>query len=578
MKKQPYIFSLLGISLFAVVTYYSAFAYFKDREILNSQARVALYQSTLESELERIAYLPYVLSHDPEVIAAAQGTGRAALNVRLQKFAGAAGVDAIYLMDQTGVTVSTSNYDDALSYLNQNYGFRPYFRDSLDGDRGELYAIGATTLLPGYFVSEPVFDAARKVIGVIAIKLNLAPLENRWNSAGENVLLVNRDSIVMLSSNPKWRFRALNTISAQRRVEIMEDRQFGNSSVEQLDWMANKDNTQVSIKNKPYLLVSTDIEKRGWQLHLLVDEQAVKVRVWMLLVTLGVIGTSLFGLDQLRRAMKIGKALQASQADYADLSEANARLAVEVEERKRAEKRLKSTQNELEKTGRLAALGQLSISVTHELGQPIAAMKNYLIAAELSNEPIQVTVLSQLSGLVNRMENITRQLKFFAHNGDEHFQNVDVKDIIKGAEELLMPDMVALNVHYYKRLVGEGLIVRGNQQRLEQVLTNIIRNAIDSMRQQDNPEIHVFVELDGKEVIIGVSDTGAGIGRATIDDLQVPFYTTRASGEGMGLGLAISSEIVQEHNGRIVAENQDHGGALFKVILPIAEKHIFEEK
>jgi len=545
MKKQYYIGLILGILLVAFgALYHGAFAFFKEQQIVDYKARLALYRSTLESEIERISYLPYVLSHDPYVIEAAKGKGREALSKRFQDFVHASDLDAIYLMDTTGLTVATSNYDAALSYVDQNYGFRPYFRASLNGARGELYAVGVTTLEPGYFVSEPVFNERREVIGVVAIKLSLASLEERWNKAGENVVLVNNDSIVMLSAHPSWRFKSLQTISAKRRVEIMADRQFGNSSIEQLDWQPTADKTEVRFDRKSYFLVSDRIESNNWTLYLFADEYSVKVRAWMLIVTLGVIATSVFGLDQLRRTLKIGKALRASRADYADLSEANARLAIEVEERKRAEERLKNTQDELEKTGRLAALGQLSISVTHELGQPIAAMKNYLMAAELSKEPIQTTVLSQLSGLVTRMENITRQLKFFAHSGKDHFEDVYIQDIIQGAEELLMPDMIALNVHYFKRVSRHAIVVRGNRQRLEQVLTNIIRNAMDAMREVDRPEIHLFVEIQNEEVTIEVSDKGAGIGHSTIDELQLPFYTTRASGEGMGLGLAISAEIV----------------------------------
>lgn len=116
-------------------------------------------------------------------------------------------------MDTTGLTVSSSNYASTTSYIGQNYAFRPYFKDALAGNHGEFYGIGATTKLPGLFISEPVRNVQGQVIGVIALKLNFGQLENLWIDSDEQVLLGNKDSVVLLSSNPNWRYRAMFPIA-----------------------------------------------------------------------------------------------------------------------------------------------------------------------------------------------------------------------------------------------------------------------------------------------------------------------------------------------------------------------------
>jgi len=551
--------------------YYASFSFFKAEEIRKAGGRLSVYKTALLNEIDRFVYFPYVLSQDPNVINALYGIGVDSLNIRLAEFAESSGLEAIYLMDTNGQTISSSNHDRPTSYIGQNYGFRPYFKASMEGKHGEFYGIGATTKLPGLFISEPVRNAEGEIFGVIAVKLNFGQLENLWIGSDEQVLLSNKDSVVLLSSNPKWRYRALSPISTDRRQEIKEERQFADEPLSELNWRLWDEN-QVMVEGDYFLLVKEEMKSRNWTLHFFASVDPVQEKTWLTMITMLVVVSLVFAATQFRRSLRIGAALRESQADSAELREANRRLGVEIEDRKAAEERLKSTQDELARASRLAALGQLSVSVTHELGQPLAAMRNYLTAAEMSPNPPPQTFMQRMTGLALRMENITKQLKFFAKPGSDTFQPVDLKDVIKGAEELLQPDLISQSISYKSVLPRDHVFVRGNQLRLEQVLTNLMRNAVNAMDQEDDKSLKVELSYGEDHAYVEVFDTGGGLGQFTLEELQEPFVTTRASGEGLGLGLAISTEIVKEHTGELHARNRRVKGAAFRIELPLAKE------
>jgi two-component system C4-dicarboxylate transport sensor histidine kinase DctB len=262
--------------------------------------------------------------------------------------------------------------------------------------------------------------------------------------------------------------------------------------------------------------------------------------------------------------------LKASRADSAALREANARLEAEIEERRTAERRLARTQGELERASRLAVLGKLATSVTHELGQPIAAMRNYITAAEMADTPKKLAdSLPRFASLVTRMQHITEQLRFFARPGSDQFEPVDMLASVEAALDLLAPNLEQHKVQVNIKTPEATVPIRGNRLRLEQVLTNILRNAVDAMADSSKRHLTVIIEEVGDQAVLLVKDTGPGLGDSSLETLQEPFFTTKASGEGMGLGLAISMEIVVEHGGTMQAFTQETGGACLRITLPL---------
>lgn len=553
----------LGLGIFAL-----SHSYFRSAELLRAEGRLSLIRSTVIAELDRFSHLTFVLARDPYVIATATGGPTGPLNARLADFARRSGLDAIYLMRPDGRTISASNAHTPSSFVGQNYAFRPYHSEAIAGQQGRFYGIGSTTGLPGYFISDPVRDAGGAIVGAIAIKLDLTRLEQAWRDAGESVLLANRDGVVLLAADPGWRYRALTPLGDAQRTRIRAARQFGDQPLAPLDWRPAGDRGAV-IGGDRLIHLTSDALPHDWVLHYFASEEPVTTRSWLVTGAAVMLAALLIIFGQVRRTARIGAALRRSEAEEAALRRANEQLAVEIDERRAAETRLQRTQDELARASRLAALGELAASVTHELGQPIAAMRNHLAAAEIGGAPA-ATLTPRIAGLVDRMEGITRQLKFFARSGGERLEQVDLRDAMQAAEALVAPNIAAIGAELSSDCPETPVIVHGNRLRLEQVLTNLLRNALDAMEDSDTRRLSTAIGSDGATAWVEIRDTGHGLGDASLSELQEPFVTSRESGRGMGLGLAISAGIVREHHGTLQARNRPGGGALFRVEIPVS--------
>ncbi len=568
MRPLPILFAIVLSLLAAAGMFRLSYGYFQSEELSKAEGRLSLYRSTVTAELERFSHLPFVLARDRVVMATARGGNTNVLNARLRDFAQKSGLDAIYLINLEGKTISASNAGETSSFVGQNYAFRPYFQQALAGQQGRFYGIGATTGLPGYFIADPVRNGAGEITGVIAIKIDLSKLQNSWRESGEQVFLSNGDGVVLLSSDPAWRYKALDGLTAAQRDAITASRQFPGQPLDRLDWSPTADQRAVIGGAARLHLTAPDLP-HGWALHYFTSDDRAVARSWLVTAS----AVLLLGLALLwfqgRRTRRIGAALRRSEQEEAQLRAANERLAVEIEERRTAERRLKRTQDELESASRLAALGQLAASVTHELGQPIAAMRNYLAAAEIGQTD-GVPIVGKIGALVDRMEGITRQLKFFARTDRDAFGKVDLGEALQASLALVAPNVEAAGVTVGLALPDAPVIVRGNKLRLEQVMTNILLNAIDAVEGVKVPRLDIRAGQSGKNAWFEVTDNGHGLGEATLADLQEPFVTTRESGRGMGLGLAISAGIISDHGGQMTARNRANAGAVFRVEFPEA--------
>lgn len=575
---RPRILSRLRVLLYigyAVVFAFGLFRlsydYFRAEEVIRAEGRMSLYRSSIEAELNRFSHLTHVLAQDSFVMAALAQSATVTLNIRLADVSKRAGLDAIYLMDPSGHTVAASNYATEYSFVGQNYAFRPYFQDALKGKQGRFYAIGATTGAPGYFIADPVRSSTGDILGVIAIKLDLTQLAQSWRASGESILLADQTGVVLLASNPSWQYKTLSPLPEKDRARITEARQFPGQALMPLDWELTSEQ-QARIGGEALLHLTSTTKTHGWQLHYFATGDRALARAGLVTAVAVVLVAAGFGAMQLSRARRIRAALFRSENEESKLRAANARLAYEISERRQAEHQLRRTQDELERTSRLAALGQVAASVTHELGQPIAAMRNHLAAAQMMPTPSNA-VVSNITSLVERMEGISRQLKFFARSGEDEFEPVDLVSAVHAVLDLVEPNRAEINAEIVTELPPSPVLIRGNRLRVEQVLTNLFRNALDAVERETAPRIEITLTQTPDEITCEIRDNGHGLGAATLADLQEPFMTTRESGRGMGLGLAISAQIVKEHGGVLQARNGERRrGAVFSLTLPASEQ------
>jgi len=309
---------------------------------------------------------------------------------------------------------------------------------------------------------------------------------------------------------------------------------------------------------------------RGWQIVSFTAYSSVreKVNVILALEIMGfaLLVTALLFLANRRTTVR----LKLFEDESADLRRLNDRLQREIAEREKVQKNLEVAEQSLAQSSKLAALGEMAAAVSHELNQPLAAMKTYLAGARLllkrSRPDEALAAFVRIDSLIERMGAITRQLKSYARKGSESFKPVDMYSALASSLSMMEPQLKHSNIRLEYIVSDKSAVVMGDRVRIEQVLINLLRNAVDAVKGVNNPEIEILLSK-GETVTLSVRDNGKGI--ENLELLFEPFHTTKKPGDGVGLGLAISSGIVKDLGGRLTARNSTQGGAVFEVQLPI---------
>jgi two-component system C4-dicarboxylate transport sensor histidine kinase DctB len=252
-----------------------------------------------------------------------------------------------------------------------------------------------------------------------------------------------------------------------------------------------------------------------------------------------------------------------------ELSRSNSLLRGEVEERLRAESDLRRAQDDLVQAAKLATLGQLAASLAHEVNQPLAAMRSYadnaaVLLARRRIEDVKAN-LDSISALTERIAHITQNLKGFARKASGVLGRVPVHASIAGALALLEHRIRRQGVRVSMDLPEAQIRVWAEQVRLEQVLTNILQNALDALKGVASPEVGISVEAAGERVTIAICDNGPGIAAEDIAHAFAAFVTTKS--DGLGLGLPLSQGIVQDFGGQLTCQAHSGGGAEFTIEL-----------
>ncbi len=324
------------------------------------------------------------------------------------------------------------------------------------------------------------------------------------------------------------------------------------------------------LAGTPYLQAEVPVGFRNWRLTFFSTLEGVRARVNGVLAMIVMVLALLlaFGFYMLQRRSLAES--QRFQRESAELRALNRRLSDEIAARKRLERNLKEAEQSLEQASKLAALGQMSAAVSHELNQPLAAMKTYLAGARLllqRKRPEEaVASFQRIDDLINRMGGITRQLKSYAHKGELEMELIDLRASVRAALALMAPQLTKMPVAISTTMPSERVLVRADPIRIEQILVNLLRNALDAVRGQSDRQVKILL-VQGETILLSVEDNGPGL--RDPDKLFEPFYTTKKAGEGLGLGLAISAGFAAEIGGRLVARNAADGGAIFELVLPL---------
>ncbi|QHQ34845.1 sensor histidine kinase [Algicella marina] len=533
---------------------------FTDTLSKQSQLTAALYSGNMISMLERQALLPLVLARDPVFISALRSQDYTNTSRRLIEFTAEISASSIDLLDLDGRVVASSDRRQ----IGKSLADQPYYVTSLR-EAGTGFTVTQSAdndRLLNFQYSRRIQDQ-QAPLGIIVVRVDLSQLEESWKRRGDTVVVTDSEDNIVLASYPFWRSNTLSSVLAAAPT--------GNTVFTAFHTPRNSAEENPYIFLNDNLLLRSEIKTgfRGWRLTYFARIDSVRSRVngilaleIMALALLMAAGLYLGNTRLKRQSRKIA-------AESEQLRRLNARLSEEIEERQRVERNLEVAEQSLEQASKLAALGQMSAAVSHELNQPLAAMKTYLAGARLllKQDRADETISSfhRIDDLIERMGAITRQLKSFARKGSDEPIEVDLRDAVDGSLAMMSPQLRGSRVEIKKILPPHPVMVSADPVRLDQIIVNLLRNAIEAVDGEPEPWIEILV-TKGHMTRLTVRDNGTGL--EDPDALFEPFYTTKRPGEGVGLGLAISAGIASELGGRLTARNAEPKGAIFELQMP----------
>jgi two-component system C4-dicarboxylate transport sensor histidine kinase DctB len=538
--------------------------------------RLDMLATGLDADLARFEYLPALLEMTP-IVPALLGTPsdtslRDAVNRYLDGVNATAGAEMLYVLDAAGTSLAASDWDRPGTTVGQDLSFRPYVIDALGQGRGRFYGVGITSRKPGYYLSYAL-RRDQPARGVVAVKVNLEESERAWRMLPGNVALIDQRGVVILATREDLKFRPLWPLDASQRAEVQRSRPYGEAGLQPLQWTQKEAlarNVQVIALDGVDQLASTRaLRGAPWQLVVLDDLAPVRVGARYAAITaslaMAVLLLIAVTLWQRRRAVRQKLANQAAlQAAHDSLeSTVVARTA-----------QLRAAQGELVHAGKMAALGQMSAGVVHELNQPLTAMRTLSESAAILLDKSRFDDvrgnLQRIRGMVDRLARLTSQLKTFAHKSELPLARVPMAQAAADAQVIVAEASKKNGIVIEVDVQPATLSVMAEEAALGSVLVNLMRNAIDAMQASPRRTLRLEARPQDGRVILRVSDTGPGIPPDILPRLFEPFVTSKPAGTGLGLGLVISAQLVRAMDGTLRAANLPDGGACFVVDLPAA--------
>ena len=524
-----------------------------------AELRLALYSGNLTSELQRTSVVPLLLSGDPSISAALMKRDFSGTSLRLIQVQAEIGVASILLLDADGRTVGATNRN----LLGTSFRNNPLFVDA-QRSKDTVFTVSPRPGNGFDFTYSRTVLVDGQAMGVIVVAADLMKYERAWAGLQDAVVITDSQGQVILATQPRWRGALLDQVLAAGEVPSALNRALKGAA----DWAQNAPDAYVS--GEGVLRTDTRVPFRGWRMVSFTAFDSVRERVNGVLA-LEIMGFAILAaLTFYMLSRRAWSQTMSFRAESAELRLLNARLQREIAEREKVQKDLAVAELTLAQSSKLAALGEMSAAVSHELNQPLAAMKTYLAGARLllqRKRPEEaLSSFQRIDDLIERMGAITRQLKSYARKGGEAFEPVDIRGCLSSALSMMEPQLKLRVVKITRTLPRSPVMVMADRLRLEQVIINLLRNALDATKESARPQIDLILSA-GETATLTVRDNGHGI--SDLDNLFEPFYTTKKPGEGVGLGLAISSGIVTDLGGRLTARNAPDGGAVFEVQLPI---------
>jgi two-component system C4-dicarboxylate transport sensor histidine kinase DctB len=546
-----------------------------------ADANAALHAAVLRSELEKQRSVPVVLAQDPDVVALLSDPSREAadrVSAKLEGLALQMRAAAIYVLDAEGLARAASNWREPTSFVGSNYAFRPYFTGALAEGDAEFFALGTVSGRPGLYLARRI-GTTDAPVGVVVVKVEFDALETEWHRTGEPAFVTDQRGVVLVTSEPDWRFRRNRDLTPAEREDILADQTLSGRALDPLPYSGEVGEV-VRIADGPvageWMVAEAETDTPGWTLHLLDPvERAIVVAttnarvIALLLITLLATAVGVV-LRRRQQALARAQAEEAARAELerriddrtSELRDANSRLKSEIDERRRAEASREVLREELVQASRLATLGQIAAGVAHEINQPVAAIRMHSETAatylDRGDREAARRNLDRVSGLTERIGAITDELRAFSRKAGRSVTAVSPAKALDGAL-LLIGHRLRDHGVTLDRAGLEDVQVMADPVRLEQVIVNLIQNAFEAVVESGTPDPVIRIEATrvADRVEITVADNGPGIDPAIAGTLFTPFVTTKT--HGLGLGLVICRDIVAGFGGELSLRTSPSG-------------------
>jgi two-component system C4-dicarboxylate transport sensor histidine kinase DctB len=566
-------------------------------ELKEETATLASFRAAqLRTEIERYRTLPAVLSHDEDVRATLSAPSPAAvsnLERKLEQISRETGVNVLYIVDLKGFGVATGakGPNNIPMFCSQGCSSRFYFSEAVRTGSAQFYSLGRPNQRAGMYFSHLVESRSGVPLGVLVAKVEFAPMQEQWRELNNPTFVADENGVILISSVPEWLGRAVTPLAPGLRERLRASRQFGILPLDPMPFSvqeAAKAPIQIrqDLGGDPgvdrSIVASVPLDVPGWRMYMFRPADHALNRatgtgaiiVLLAGVLLATIISVLLRRHQRRQAefrqqiMRRQELEQRVAERTRALSTANVKLLNEIDGRRRMEGDLHRLQDELVQANKLAALGQIAAGVAHEVNQPLAAIRTYaangrkfMLRGDMAEAAENFVVIDDLT---ERIKLITDELRAFSRRTPRQLSPVPVADAIAGALLLINHRLDLESVNLVRNGPEPGLLVIAERIRLEQVLVNLLQNALDALADRKGGRIALTVRSVGDRVSITVADNGPGLSREAAESLFMPFSTTKA--QGLGLGLVICREIATEMGGDLVLDPV-RSGASFTLTL-----------
>ncbi|WP_111493532.1 sensor histidine kinase [Marinobacter bohaiensis] len=561
------------------------------------------YSQLVANELKRYRPIPELMAEHPLLESVLREPGDQSLvlqaNQEMQRMAEIVGSSDVYLMDRTGYTIAASNYRRQDSFIGRQFDYRPYFQQAMaSGGSAVYFALGTTSDIRGLYFSHPVKATDGGILGVIAVKVQVDELESQWQRPDllhdSEMAVLDGGGISFLASRDSWLYRDFEPASQAQTPNLRyPKRDLAPIPIETLSqpWGVSDRSRKVLISEgetpAEFLSIRSPLPKMDWSLQVMIGTQPVMwIRLQFLvggfLAFIGVFLTWLYLRERYRREAELaqrGEQLERRVAERtADLENSNRQLLEEIRQREEAQNELKETQQELIQAAKLAVLGQMSAGLNHEMNQPLTAIQTYARNSrrflERGEGAMVDANLQEIQNLCQKMAEMTRQFKVFARKSEGPPAPVDLRQSVDAALKIIAAQSNSEGVGIRWQRPDDPVMIHGDLIRIEQVMVNLIANAVQAVEGADQPEVLIDVLADADGWQCRVRDNGTGL-PADTEQVFEPFFTTKSMKQGLGLGLSISRQIVDALGGTLTGHNRSDGpGAEF--ILTLTRREAME--